>query len=404
MGKQGKLSDEEIKFVRARFFRYYSKNRIPGPPRLGLREWGFFLFGRDGMMRPVTFESERDIEKFLSLKVPRHAYYSSAYYRSPEKPMDSPEKGWMGADLIFDLDADGLPNAEKLSYEEQLSAVKEEIIRLYDIFLRKHLGFSDKEMLLVFSGGRGYHIHIRSPRVLDMDADERREIMDYAAGNFREFSDIFPKKRVPRTRSFSLAYMLPETEGGWGGFVRDVAAEILEKMKDMNEKDAVEFMKNSGIRADTAGKLWHSLFGERENYLRILQKGDIEVFRTESLRDNFIKLIEFHVRRKYDVHPDIHVTADTRRLIRLPHSLHGGTGFLVKPMSRDELDEFIPTRDAIPDEYENEKTKLLVENRVKIGIKGEKYDLKGEVAVPEYAAVFLLLSGKAGLKSDKRSS
>lgn len=403
MGKQGKLTPEEMKFVRARFFRYYSKNRIPGPPRLGLREWGFFLFGKEGMLRPVTFESRYDLEKFLSLRVPRHSYYSSAYYRRPEKPMDTPEKGWMGADLIFDLDADGLPGAEKLSYEGQLSAVKEEIIRLYDIFLQKHLGFSDKNMLLVFSGGRGYHIHIRTPEVLDMDADERREIMDYVAGNFREFSDIFPKKRIPRMKTYLLAYMMPEMKWGWGGLVREVALEILKKMEDMSEEEAIQFMKNSGIRVDTAEKLWESLFGRRKGYLRIMEKGDMEVFRTESLRNNFIKLIEFHVRRRYGVHPDIHVTADTKRLIRLPYSLHGGTGFLVKPLSRDELDDFIPTRDAVPEEYGDEKTEVMVENRIKIGIKGEKYSLKGEAEVPEYLAVFLLLSGRATLKPDNRS-
>ncbi len=400
MGKQGKLSPEEIKFVRARFFRYYSKQHVPGPPRLGLREWGFFIFGRDGMMRPVTFESENQLEKFLSLKVPRHAYYSSAYYRNPEKPMESPEKGWMGADLIFDLDADGLPGADKLSYEEQLSAVKKELIRLYDIFLQKHLGFSDKEMLIVFSGGRGYHIHIRVPRVLDMDADERREIMDYVAGNFREFGYIFPKRKVLRTKTYSLGYLVPNSQGGWGALARDGIFDVLERMKSMERESAVEFMKDAGVRRDIGERIYDALFGKKEGFSRILEKGDLEVFRTESERNNFIRLVEHAVRKKYGVHPDVHVTPDTRRLIRLPFSLHGGTGFIVKPLSRDEIEDFLPTRDAVPEEYGEEKVTMFLEQKEIVNINGERYTLKDVEKIPEYAAVFLILSGKGSLKTD----
>ena len=33
------------------------------------------------------------------------------------------EKEWMGAELIFDLDSDHLPNADKMRYEESLALV-----------------------------------------------------------------------------------------------------------------------------------------------------------------------------------------------------------------------------------------------------------------------------------------
>ncbi len=397
MGKQGELNENEIKFARARFFRYYHGRKVSAPPRIGLREWGFFIFGRDGMLRPIIFDSEEDLRDFLSLKVPRHAYYSSAYYRRPDKPMESPEKGWMGADLIFDLDADGLPGADRLSYEEQLVAVKEEIIRLYDIFLQEHLGFSDNELFLVFSGGRGYHIHIRTPRVLDMDGDERREIMDYVAGSFQDFRDIFPKRRIIKSRSVAMAYMLPNIEGGWGGMVRYSAIDLIERMKAMEYDEAIEFMRSAGIRRNTAERIYEHLFGERQGWKRMLEKDDLEVFRTESERDNFIKLIEFWVRKRYGVHPDIHVTQDTRRLIRLPFSLHGGTGFMVEPLKRDELEDFIPTRDAIPEIYGDEKLEIQMNEPLKITMKGEEYRLKNRVKVPEHVAMFLLLSGRGKL-------
>jgi DNA primase small subunit len=246
---------------------------------------------------------------------------------------------------------------------------------------------------LVFSGGRGYHIHIRTPKVLDMDGDERREIMDYVAGSFQDFRDIFPKKRVPRVRSVYMAYMLPSVEGGWGGMVRETAIELVKSMEKMGKESAIELIKECGIRRNTAERIYESLFGKRGGWKGIL-KGDMEVFRTETERDNFIKLIEHQVRKKYGVHPDIHVTQDTKRLIRLPLSLHGGTGFMVKPLKRDELDDFIPTRDAVPDIYGDEKVDISVEGRENVGIRGESYIIKRRDKVPEYVAVYLLLSGK----------
>ena len=397
MGKQGSLNGKEQIFVKARFFRYYSQNKPFPPPRIGLREWGFFMFGIDGMVRPVTFSSSDELSKFLFRKVPRHSYYSSAYYRNPEKPMKSPEKGWMGADLIFDLDADGIPEAEKLSYEEQLAEVKKEIIRLYDIFLQQHLGFSDKELYLVFSGGRGYHIHIRATRVLDMDSEERREIMDYVAGAFVDFEEVFPKRRVMRARSYTEIPIIPREGGGWKGIAAASANSVIKDMMNGSEEDAVEMMKSAGIRRDIAKRIYDRLYGDKGGYRRALENGSLDIFRTDSEIKNFIKLVEHRARQDYSVHPDIHVTGDVRRLIRLPGSLHGGTGFVVKPLSRNELEDFEPTRDAVPEVYGDEKVPVKSEEKHKIRMKGEDFVVKGNSDVPEYLAVFLLLSGRAHL-------
>ena len=90
------------------------------------------------------------------------------------------EKLWQGSDLIFDLDADHLRNAPK-SYGEMLELVKKETIKLLG-FLTADFGFSEKIVSIVFSGGRGYHIHVRDPRIFTLGGDERREIVDYLTG------------------------------------------------------------------------------------------------------------------------------------------------------------------------------------------------------------------------------
>ena len=62
-----------------------------------------------------------------------------------------------------------------------LELVKKETQKLLT-FLLSDFGFSESKMSVVFSGGRGYHIHVRDPRVFSFGSDERREIVDYLAG------------------------------------------------------------------------------------------------------------------------------------------------------------------------------------------------------------------------------
>src|SRR5947209_20595019 len=60
-----------------------------------------------------------------------------------------------------------------------LQAVRLGIVKLWDRFLQTELGFDQKRMRIVFSGGRGYHIHVFDERVLGLGSHERREIVDF---------------------------------------------------------------------------------------------------------------------------------------------------------------------------------------------------------------------------------
>ena len=66
------------------------------------------------------------------------------------------QKGWMGAELIFDLDADHLANADKMTYDEMLVQIRSEMISLVDDYIMGDLGFSEDQVHISFSGGRGY--------------------------------------------------------------------------------------------------------------------------------------------------------------------------------------------------------------------------------------------------------
>jgi DNA primase small subunit len=83
------------------------------------------------------------------------------------------------------------------------------------------------------------------------------------------------------------------------------------------------------------------------------------------------------------------VTCDVKRLIRLPGSLHGKTGFVVKKILLDGLKDFEPLENAVilPDNL----TEIRVNKPLKINLKGEEFNLKeGNETLPTYLAVFLI--------------
>ena len=186
--------DSNSRFLLKSFRKYYKDNPIIMPSRFGRREFGFMFFDRNFVQRHMGFTRPEDINRFMVTQVPSHSYYSTAYYRKPDAPTME-EKMWLGADLIFDLDADHLVGADKMSYAEMLEQIKKEMINLVDSFLLGDLGFSDDQVSIVFSGGRGYHAHIELNDVVGLGTHERREIVDYVTSNGLNIDWVFPYTR-----------------------------------------------------------------------------------------------------------------------------------------------------------------------------------------------------------------
>ena len=94
------------------------------------------------------------------------------------------------------------------------------------------------------------------------------------------------------------------------------------------------------------------------------------------------------------------VTSDIKRLIRMPHSLHGKTGLEVVPMTREALDGFLPLRDAVPEAWTAEPTKVALRDGIKVTMRDETFNLReGMNIVPEHLAIFLACRGVASIAS-----
>ncbi|HLF05993.1 MAG TPA: DNA primase small subunit domain-containing protein, partial [Thermoplasmata archaeon] len=172
-----------VRFLKNRFRRHYSSAPLHPPPKIEQREFAFTDFEGTGMIRPIGFRDESGLRAWLRERPPSNAYHSMAYYQDPT--VEHRDKIWLGGDLIFDLDADHVRGAAEAAksggYAAMLALVKVEFVRLLD-FLTSDLGYPTSEIVIVFSGGRGYHAHVRDPRVVRLGARERREIVDYITG------------------------------------------------------------------------------------------------------------------------------------------------------------------------------------------------------------------------------
>ena len=123
------------------------------------------------MIRHKSFEEINQLRNFINLTVPSNVYYSSAYYENPNAPMN--KKNWLGADLIFDIDADHLEiscranHGDKWICENCLNEAKKEAIKLIEVLITD-FGLPPNNINVYFSGNRGYHIHANSIKVRNL--------------------------------------------------------------------------------------------------------------------------------------------------------------------------------------------------------------------------------------------
>ncbi len=404
-------------FLERQFRRFYLENaeKIKPPRSLPQREFGFTVAKRGGMIRHLGFTTPSMLYGFLRENAPTNSYYSSALYREPEAP-DMPLKGWLGADLAFDIDADHIetpcktkhdnwlcldcrekgtgpapekcPKCSSHKLEEEtwlcqdcLGTAKKEALRLIHEFLRDELGFPVEEMEIRFSGHRGYHVLITSERALRLEQDARREITDYMRG-----VGVVPEGagfRKPRTLMEG-----PElSDPGWQGRVaRGIAGLLREPEREIGlaiplGKTDLQFLNNNQkeILADLEKKPpawnWMNRVTKNGRSLLVEYAGVREASRIDPL-----------------------VTQDIHRLMRLPGSLHAKTGFIVKPLSLGELEGFDPWRDAVA--FKNEELSIHVKDMPETKMGDAKFGPLHEedVVVPFMLGVYLIAKQRAVLR------
>jgi DNA primase small subunit len=417
VGKTLALEGPSLDWARKQFARYYETASIAPPHRLARREFAAFPFTTETLMRRhATLRTPEEFREFLRRETPRHVYYSSAYYRRPAEPTMS-AKEWLGADLIFDLDSDHLRGAETLDYAGQLALVKSRLIALVDDFLFGDFGIDPAATSFVFSGGRGYHVHVRDDRFQPLTSPERRELVDYVLGTgfdpmmvvegrrtdvrtgataatVDDDSEGGPvRSKVPRTRTLA-----PPDAPGWPGRTTRALLELLRRWEEQGTQVAAEEMATYGIPPAKARRYARMLI-DQGGAAKIRAHLSLDVFRAD-LPTEFLEAVVPRAAIEVQGETDAPVTTDIHRLIRLPNSLHGGTGFRVVPLGRDEIAAFNPFQDALVGASDESRTPVRYVEEARYPFPGGELHTvpDGTDELPTPVALFLLLRGQAELR------
>jgi DNA primase small subunit len=432
------MSDQDIqntiKYLKKKFAGYYERADLTYPTRFTRREWGFMFLGENYMQRHIKFKTHDHIRAFLTggiadgnkrpdarFRVPAHVYYSSAYYSDPGlQPMPKKVEGWLGADLIFDVDDEHIRGIEGLTYAQRLEKVKNIISsKLLNDFLLDDFGFNEEFIDVAFSGSRGYHIHIKDPKVLELGSTERREIVDYIIGLGLDYTTIFASQIFDlkefggrRVATKTRVNMPEENAKAWKNRMRTGVLNLLSELESLDKSQAIillldishniTFRSEGGKKTKRLGRkgatdIYNDIFSGKPGVRgidRIRNDNILEIFTKDSYRNMFIELVKAHAAVEMAGETDEPVTTDVKRLIRMPSSLHGKTGFMVKPLTIEQLDEFDPLIDAIV--FSDEPVNIKLAENTEFDIKGKHFSLEpGVTEIPEHAAIFLMCQRKA---------
>lgn len=399
-------------FVYQKFTEYYQdpSTVIPATTLPEQREFAYLMFKERFMVRHRRFAEFKNFRELLAETVPSDVYHSCAYYENPDVDMD--KKGWLGADLVFDIDADHIPtNCDKIhdeftcvkcgfsgrglipevcpcceatKFESKtwpcelcIQSARTETAKLIDI-LENDFGFSQNELHSYFSGHRGYHVHIENESVKSLDAMARKEIVDYVTGLGIAILDKDAKqprgKRGAGSKKFSLHNFgwNRRLKVGMTDFLLNATTENL-KVVGLNNKAVLENKELIIKRAIQEGK-WESIKGV---------KGQ-----------TWLKLAEY-VRETQSSKIDTVVTTDIHRLIRMNGTLHGKTGLKKVEFPSKDLQTFDPFTGAVA--FKKGSAKVLVSDAPEFRLSGETLGpYKNQtVELPVAAAVMLICKRRA---------
>lgn len=358
------MDDGTKAWLRSAYREYYFRrgaDRIEFPDDLPSREFGYISFG-GGMVRHLSFRSGGEALAEILKQSPSSVYCSNARYESPTRPIE--EKGWLGAELIFDIDATDIPTPCKRGHdlwycekchasgklprpakctkcggpsiefhgtcETCLDAAKVHAERVVS-FLTGDFGVEPGAIRVYFSGNRGYHLHVYDKRFELLDQQARGEVAEYMRG-----ASLPPNQTIAATLR-----RRPPTGPEEAGWTRKITGYVSER--DQSYEGTLQKLVSEAISSQRAMV-------------------------------------------------DASVTTDIHRVFRLAGTLHGDTG--MSKTRVESMDRFDPQEDPVvlSDRAVNVRVEFFPRFRMKHRDFGP-YQKKEIVELPAFAAVSILTRG-----------
>lgn len=283
------------------------------------REFGFDHLGHGPNDRYKVFKGTTSLRRFLRYKTPFAAYISVAFYNNPRR-----RGGWEKAEYVFDIDAKDLPirscNCEGVC-EICLNEALERVNLMLDT-LKGDLGI--KNIHLIYSG-RGYHIRILDPLMMESGSELRSEVLKYVAGAEVPRSQYANSVRAGAPYNFehfSIPIAYPAV------FTDKVKYNILhlrgdEEIDGINERLMKDLVKYKDFLLDDDWGSFKKNIGPRryKNMVNAMARVNLATI-------------------------DAKVSIDLKRILRLPSSLHSKVSMKCTEVKNPET--FDPLKYSVP--------------------------------------------------------
>ncbi|MBU2559909.1 DNA primase catalytic subunit PriS [archaeon] len=305
---------------------------------LSKREFGFDHDGTGPKDRYNRFESPEALAEFLQKRAPYAVYCSVSFYEKPQN-----REGWEEAELVFDIDAKELTIKSCCKIGEvceicldNAKNVAMEVVRL----MREDLAL---EGIYTSYSGRGYHIRVHDKDIMPQDSEVRANIFDYVRD--RMYTSPKDMQKPP-------ALLFDEERKVKDVLERTVPFSNLTKeiMKTLIRDGTSErlILNVPGIGKTTADKI----FGNSQDIMEWMDNNSVKELRKLLGPKNTQNFLE-HVYMGYINLMDAKVTVDTKRILRLPSSLHSKISR--KCIHVEDLKNFKPEHEAVPKFTRDEK-------------------------------------------------
>lgn len=409
------ISQFTVSYLRDLFRSHYLHNPVTSTIALEKREVGIGDFGKKISARHLSFANNTELNRFLLEKTPFYISYSTAYYKYPERrPMEN--KILEGSDIVYEFDADdfNLPCKEEHDVwfcpacesfgkghkdicpdcqgkveviewvcDKCLGHAKSETLRLMD-FLETEFKLDPSSFVISFSGSKGYHLRVTDKSIIPLSKSSRLQMMNYIQGK-----DINLEKLGFEYKGKQWHCPSPEIKDGWAGKLMIFLRNYIQNMNEETLKKDFGFSKVKIQRVlerkeDILNKMYNNILWHN--------------FTSDSVKDAkfWEDLLAIAISR-LGFRIDPMSSSDIYKIMRMPDTIHGGTGLLSSKLKdREALEKFDPFLDPVlfrPDKERNGEVARPIPKFRLLEKEFGPYNLGERIELPEYASVYLLLKG-----------
>ncbi len=373
------MSEKNSFFLEKLFSQFYKKHLIRFTPKqIEKREFGVGYYKQKIARRHLSFQTEAEFNNYLREKTPLFISSSDSIYKYPKAtPMSAKE--WLGSDITYEFDADDISNSfywyctcgangrgkpevcpecskkpkiVEFFSQKDLEETKKEMFRLIKV-VESEFNFPVSQ--INFSGNAGYHLHIRDKEISSLSKEARIELIDYLRiENYNLERMGFINLDIPKNRKGIAKKLI--------SYLSNMPSSDL-KLLLSTKKEVLPLKKSFADLGKKSKEKWHKALDYAAHKLKI------EIDRQTS--------------------------ADIYKIIRVPNTLHGGTGLIARSIPIDKFKEFNPFSDALV--FSEKQVEIEIDYCPKIFLKNSYWGpfQNEKIKVPEYLAVFLIGKGVA---------